>query len=729
MRIAILHLSDFHFKSGDRANDEKIGKLVDALSIVNPFDECMVIFSGDMTYHGERHEYSPARYTLRRIISQIRTRHSTPYVPLLCIPGNHDLKLTPTSRTHSDIRNYYDTNIIDQQLDAEFAAMDAFFSEGFSDNKSWHNKLLYRYFANHDNYKIQINLLNTAPFSTLKPDDKECHYFPRDQLHLLHKRDESNICITVMHHGIEWFDWSCKADLEKVIYDNSEFLFTGHDHIGSGRSVSFSNDSGVWVSAAGSMDFAKYTHEDSFNLVIIDTDTNCFSGYIFTWNPADRLFYHKAQIENKTINSKSQRLQPRSSYLKELKVDARRKITSDFTDYFVFPRLTAKGSYERQKEKGPQDFDEFYAYLDTHPVLEIDGESNSGKSTLLKYLYLRIAEKGIPLFWDAGTLRVAVRNLVKNLLPTQYGEEPVLHERFLQSPISTRYLLVDNWDQIKEKDRPTILKQLQEIFGHIVLGRNLSFGDSEIDIEECVRESLLPTGDSSILCIEPFFLAKRTQLVRNICLATSTLNEIDIEQVNNAINSLVQNHASMFILNPEFIIQYTLYFSREENYCYQKGEQIFGVIFEHNIRDLIISNTSTDNVPEYLTALEEIAYKMHKNRQSSLATSELVDTIETYNRDYTGSIQPRKFLEVMYKAKIFQYVGEGFTIAFSNRNYLSYFVARYICRDITNSGNFDDILDCAKYICYGINADILLFVTYLSSNTRIILKRIIMKHN
>ncbi len=720
MRIAILHLSDFHTKQGDMYCAPKIDRLVEALNVSGGFDECVLIFSGDMSSRGEKSEYSQARKALKRIINKIKSSFSTNFIPLLSVPGNHDMTLNDDCRQHSDIREYYDKGTVDMHLADEFACMSNFFDENFSDNHTWGDKLVYRYFRRYGEYNIQINLLNTAPFSTLKPDDKECHYFPKEKMHLLQKVDESTLCITVMHHSVEWFDWSCKADLEKMIYDNSEFLLTGHDHVGSGRTVSFSNDSGVWVSAAGAMDLSKIAYEDSFNLMVIDTETNRFSGYIFTWNPKDRIYYHKVQVERKEITSKSRKLNPQPSYLKGMKVDPRHKISDSFMEYFVFPKLSINNGRGYARSRILLTYDDFSNYLQTHPVVFIDGESNAGKSTLLRYLYLKLCEVGIPLLWDIAQLQVPVRNLTRNLVPTQYGDEHSALERFQQAKFEEKYILIDNWEMLPIREQKNVLEQLKSMFCHIIISKNITFGEDSIDIEEGVKTALKADVESDKLCIEPFYRSKRSELVRNVCTVYGTLNENDIENVNNAINAMVEHHSSMFILNPEFIIQYTTYFSKEDNHSYQRGEKIFGTIFEFNIKQLIIGSTSAHNVDEYITVLEEISYAMHSQKKDRLPSSGVEIVINEYNQAYAATVSPIKFLEVMFKAKIFCFAGGGLDIAFSNRNYMSYFVARYICRDMMNNGNFDDLNECAKYISYGVNADILMFTTYITSNTRIV---------
>lgn len=75
------------------------------------------------------------------------------------------------------------------------------------------------------------------------------------------------------------------------------------------------------------------------------------------------------------------------------------------------------------------------------------------------------------------------------------------------------------------------------------------------------------------------------------------------------------------------------------------------------------------------------------------------------------------------KAHILTNIAESFDICFCDKNTFAYFVAKYINqsleRDPTNQA---DILYIMNHICFGINDTIVLFLSYIRSNFRIILK-------
>ena len=57
MRILFLHLSDAHFKDDTNVNDLNINAMVRSLSQLEKFDECVVVFSGDIVHSGGENQY------------------------------------------------------------------------------------------------------------------------------------------------------------------------------------------------------------------------------------------------------------------------------------------------------------------------------------------------------------------------------------------------------------------------------------------------------------------------------------------------------------------------------------------------------------------------------------------------------------------------------------------------------------------------------------------------
>ena len=90
MKILFLHLSDAHFKENTKIRNINIQAMVNGLKQIDRFDECVLVFSGDIAQSGERNQYKVAECFIGTLIKQIKES----YLPnkrifTLIVPGNH----------------------------------------------------------------------------------------------------------------------------------------------------------------------------------------------------------------------------------------------------------------------------------------------------------------------------------------------------------------------------------------------------------------------------------------------------------------------------------------------------------------------------------------------------------------------------------------------------------------------------------------------------------------
>src|SRR5680860_1803009 len=113
MKILFLHLSDLHIGQSENIEIRKIDKLVDSLNILQGFDECIIICSGDLASRGYENDYKNVRYLFGNLISKIREKFCKgKFLTFLLVPGNHDADFTNAKRTGETIQQYYNENKI-----------------------------------------------------------------------------------------------------------------------------------------------------------------------------------------------------------------------------------------------------------------------------------------------------------------------------------------------------------------------------------------------------------------------------------------------------------------------------------------------------------------------------------------------------------------------------------------------------------------------------------------
>lgn len=716
MRLALLHLSDFHIRDRDKILDPKVNGVLSALNVLSEIDDYVVVFSGDLSNSGRINEFKRSKYIFFQLIEGLKKKNNNKFINLFMVPGNHDLCLPPNAREGKDIQEHYENETIEEIIDTEIGYLENYYLHSNAGGRIPHNIFLNKKYCDFSGYKIQFNLINTAPFSTLRPDDKELHYFPDEKIHALARDSKANLCVTVMHHSCEWFNWKYKSNLEKAIIDNSEFLLFGHDHRERTTALSIDNSLDTWISAAGEMRFSDLDYADSFNAIVVDTKDNSFDGYVFTWDKNAKIYVHRPLASKKSLQNHSGRLTPLPSFIKSLKEDTY-NISEDFTEYFVFPKLVSQSSNKNDRSKAASNIDEFKKIIYKNKRLLVSGASNSGKTTLLKYLYCALAGELTPLFLSADSKqKLKAHNFIRHLFEEQYGDDKLLFERYEQLTSDKKILIVDGWDQLNIKENTSIIQKIEDSFNYSIF----SIDEMRMNLVEEVKDKVGRSCEYLEMRIKPFYFEKRNELVRNICLQSNSHTDDDIHNVNRLIDSLVRNNSGLFSLNPAFIVKYTNCFIQDPYQDYTKGEAVFSRIFEYELTQSIMKFAKRRDVDELFTAFEELAGYMFSHKKDVLRTEEFRDVIQCYNERYGESVNVKDVMNIGVQAKVLRET-DDLSVYFVNRNHLSYFIAKYLIRLVQGEpADRSGINYALENICFGINADIILFISYILNNTRML---------
>lgn len=101
--MALLHISDFHFKDAGHPVLERAAAVVAGLqSLMQPVASVFVVVTGDVAFSGAPAEYDLADAFFRDILEQFEKALPGTDVKIVFTPGNHDCDL----RRPPDIRDY-----------------------------------------------------------------------------------------------------------------------------------------------------------------------------------------------------------------------------------------------------------------------------------------------------------------------------------------------------------------------------------------------------------------------------------------------------------------------------------------------------------------------------------------------------------------------------------------------------------------------------------------------
>lgn len=734
MKIAIIHLSDLHIADTAAIHMEQIDALTHSLAILSPFEGALIAFSGDIAAAGQKNQYKLAQRFIGALCKNIGDKFSVPpsNIKVLVAPGNHDMDRSVShqaERTQVELWNA--SNELDEHVNDEMARMRSFYdfarkNQCFLDNAFpflCKRTLSFSELSGAKHY-IEVNVFNTALFSG--DDDNGIHHMPEMIFAQFEKSllKETDLTISIMHHAPEWFWVSEKVRLEELLHKHSNVVFYGHEHYSATQQTCYNDEKMTYVQDGGVWwESKKGFSGSSYYAAIFDTETRMYTQFRFHWSDKCKFYAHSDQtaqiLPRKDIFLEN--FQPRFEFVEELTTGGKQHVCSDFTQYFVFPTLTSKGSGDYGIESTIESENALMELIEKTPQLMIVGESNTGKSTLLSKLFLRLSQKYIVLL--CGTEDIAGKkqsNILENVFVNIYGNEPEKYKLFQQQEKKKKIILIDDADKIKREHLQKLLQNLGDIFEHVV------FTSQEVrtfDVRQQIASMLDSDQEICQLQIAKFYADKRYALIRKVVpLLVQDESEGNIEKWIFEIDKALSMQTLTFKLDPDFIVQFVIY------YCGHRGEIelergiAFSKVFEASIDLSIQPHLNRETVGQIRTALSEVAYYIHAHKMYPISENDIDMVIKSYSDRYDEDISTDRFLTIVQDARLIRKDKRSLKYYFKSKDYLAYFAASALSRRF-NEGD-EEAKECLTYTvtysCFSINSLILKYIAYSTENIRII---------
>ena len=716
MKILFLHLSDAHFREDTNVNDLNINAMVNALSQLEKFDECILVFSGDLVQAGKENQYKVAGKFIGRLINGIRNKYMPEKtIQTLIVPGNHDNLAANPNRDVDELKSYYSSKKeTEDKFYGELTQLSNFYTFAQRNYCYTKGKVVDVRKLTFGKFTIKVNLINTAPFSLLCKgnEDKGLHYLPQREIDKLDFDRQENYTVSIIHHGPEWFSDEPKNALYTKLYEVSDLIFVGHEHFSLSENKTVNGKHQIDVSSG----VALYgtNKEQGFNALILDTEKCSLHGEKYIYN--GKIYKPTPNMQNDHVVFRGKHhFTHTQEYKKFLETDTGQRNGESYLDYFVFPALEAKNINSEIDTISISTEEKFMEIFKLNPKIFIEGGLNSGKTTLAKYLCLKLSEDYVPLLLTEEDFRPKNnKNVIKYALEDQYGDDADCDE-LLQLEKDKLVLIVDRSDRLDTKRWESFYEEYQEKFGHIVLlcGNGWNINIKEKALEELTENKFLD------LKISPFYYAKREELIRKICESSDT-RAMETNETVRKINDEITGQVKYFQLNPDFIHQYVNYYLNFSFIKTQNDNNVFSKVFEANITFRIAQNTEEENVNEILVALDFVAHYAHFNKCAYLTVEEFENAVNSYNEAYDNELKPKMVYDVALKANIIKENHSHFGVEFCDENLLAYFTALHLNRSFNEGKCAKELEYLLNNICFGINGDILLFLSYITSNVQIL---------
>lgn len=721
MKILFLHLSDLHIKTEYAASKTHIDKILDSLRMFYPFDKIILILSGDIAFSGTSKQYKVASSIITRIFRELKNKEIYYFfVEVICVPGNHDIEYENPPRTAEELNKIYGDFSYQKNLSDELKKQENFFEFSNRNNCFCNKSIFDRKIIDIEGFKIEVNMINSAVFSLMHDEDKGLHYMNQSDINTLNTPSGADFVISVMHHSPDWYIDNQKHQIETALLCKSALIFWGHEHYSQTQKSSYNNNDTAFIHAGGSLCNDSDWTKSEFEVGAFNTDTYQYTANLFKWNndanQYERINEIPVQLPHKPSIEKP--LNVTDEFRNHLFNNDHPSFSNSFQDYYVFPRIEFE-SYSEHKNKEFVEIDQFIEEIQKQKRVLITGASNSGKSSLLKVLFIKLTEMGkCVILCNIDTIKKKESSkIVKTNFEDIYGTNNSNYIRFQQLPPESKVLIIDDIDQINQQDFKSYISSQSEQFGLMIFSTKNVI---DFDIVEKVSSALQLENFVSKYKITPFLADKRKELVQKLIVLKNKKDpSIMVDKTVETLCNSIKLQKRFISLEPEFIISFVEYYCNNIGTSLNNDSSVFSKVFEARITDALSAHkTRGITVEKLYKLLSMLAHHIHFNKKYPIPEQEIIQVVNNYNEYFDDEVSALDFLKTIKDAKIIISDSDGYK--FANRNQLSYFCAKEVNFLYNETGKEDDLKYLIQYCCFGINSDILMFISYITDNTRIL---------
>lgn len=716
MRILLLQLSDLHIRNQQSIESLRIEKILSVLNAQKAFDCVTIILSGDLAYSGKREEY----ILVDDLIIEMKKRISYIYkkcvnVEVLIVPGNHDIDFKEKKRYRDDILNLLkDKEIIDYEKEA---GLQQNFLEFVTNNGLFKRSSLFDIInINYNGIKVRYNLFNSAFFSAYsdnKDNEIALHHFPNEVFEGLNQfKEHANIEISIIHHSLNWFNEETRKALIKEFQNNSNFVFLGHEHSHSiTKNIDhFYEESKIIMGGA-------FTYNNkSFCITILDTDDLEAESIEYVYNKSDDLYLPNKNNKEKFIfNKRENFFKVDDTFLNDIRKDDHFGDSTNFDEYFVCPEIKLD-LIDEIELKEISDINLVLEFIQKNDLITILGSSLSGKTSLLKKIYLEMVNsKYIPIYINSREMKdKSIDSIIKSSLDNQYVNKRNIHERYKQMNKENKILFIDDIHLIKTSFI-TVLNDLSITFDKIIVTSDKEFN---FNIKDQIKETFTSNIKQVNFIIQSLHYKKRKNLIRKYLEYMShgiqKISDFEIKKINDMISTQL----SLISSTPYTVISIVKHF-KQLAVSEGSSKSIFNKVFEMNITKMLSKTFSKNKIDMIFMILEELGYMIHFNKKYPIYEDDIFDIIKNYNDEYIKNVSKSETVQKLIECKLLRKDSDN-KITFYDKNVLAYYVARSLLRKSDEVYIIDKFNYLLKNVCFGINNTILLFVSYLTLNNKVL---------
>ncbi len=723
-KLNILHISDLHWEP-KKQRDIKVIKEALFTDLDKLWDEKRVkpdivvlsgdfIFSGDYGYSNNRNDYNNVK---TEIIAPLLNELNLTNNDFFFCPGNHDIQRSLVNEYVDDgLKNKLKSNSELNKLLGSFDKNEIIFTrmQNFEKFKASINNdyiintnvLFTTYVKEVGEYKVGIACINSAwrayggenDYGKLSIGGRVIEQCIKDL-------QRCDLKIGVAHHPFEYLQEFERVLTKRRVYEFFNIWLTGHTHNPEYELVETYNNDRI-VTITGGAFYQSMEYYNGYSVIQIRLprlDGDIFlreyshrGGYFvpaLAYNEDDgikafELTKHPIVSSNTDLILVSKLYEVAETQNKGLLFPAfvdNNLVQKDFKDVFVKPRLCSIPKYEKdlsvnEIDGADAEFISVDAVLGSKESYLFIGGKESGKTTLLKYLYMQFVQPNkfekalVPLFISANKFTRG-KNRIEKAIRGSLDEKGV--------DINSTDLINDgNWVLIIDDLEVTDTKNIAALsdFVNKYPNNRFMFSVSEDVLDDIKGDSVLDIReDLHKLYIYPF---ARKQIRR---LISNWFQDRNFEINPGELADLVLTRTSEINIpnTPFIIIMILLILEQQRDYAPANKAMLV-----ENIIELLLEKTYTTgafnigidykNLEDFLASL---AYHMVSLNKDQLLYEDILSFADQYFEDVGFVIYGgiHKFVDSLVERGVL--VKNDMVIRFRFNGFFEYFVAKWMIED------------------------------------------------
>lgn len=724
MKVALLHLSDMHISTENA--EWLINKTKQIVAAVwNDFSDCkkiIIVVSGDIANSGSEIEYSYAKKFFSALLKEFASKgqgNKELENKIICVPGNHDCNYNKEEGVRHFLLEtlHSKANSIDDSVyNAVSSVQDEYrqFAKDIMYDKNYTLGVNDNILINVGERKILFRLYNTS-WMSIRKEEEGSIIIPMNLIP--QERMDADFVISVFHH---YYSWMIQGDsnqkrFDKYILQTSNISLYGHEHTPSSSQMKdiFERESINEIQGGAlCLDANGKNRVSSFNGLILDMDTlECI---INSYNYVDGIYSKNKEVQiNLNSERKTDEFRHNIDFLKSLRkmsipIHNSENVKMTLDEFFVYPDLERINTRQVKVE---EDYTDSSSILNDkqYRLIMLEGDDQSGKSSLLNMYYLSLVDKYIyPLLVKGKDINKNIDKTLNKAFTEQYNSSD--KEKYAQYDNNQKVLLIDNFDEctLNETLKKDVIDKLLERFSKVIITTKEN---------ECFSSSyfMLEKKDTLLARIKPLGHLKRNELVKKFYstydVNASTIKQQTLLEQVKAGFDMVEN-----FLGREYVPSYPIYILSIllSNTKMQSGSMdrtSYGYCYEALITCALMACVKDRaKIDRYYNVLTNLAYYIFTKNGKKIS----YDDFKNFYAGYQEEFFSENFNEVksnLLKCNLIRCIDEYY-FKFSYNYIYYYLVAKHLAEHIREEKIKSDILNLCENIHEENKANILIFIAH-----------------